>query len=178
MLCKKVHHVAYRCRDAEETVKFYRDVLGLKFTLVMGADNVPSTGTYSPHIHVFFQIEDGSHIAFFECPKDGGNMKDMEMPDWIQHFAFEVESVDALKAAKHYLEAKGLDVLGISDHRGVISSIYFFDPSGHRLELAVTTLTDEKEFARHGRDAPKLLAQWSKTHDWSAGLPAEVHLPN
>lgn len=174
MLCKKLHHAAYRCRDAAETVDFYTSVLGLKFTHVMGADHVPSTGRYSPHIHVFFQMEDGSNIAFFECPQDPGNMKDMEMPDWIQHFAFEVESMETLEAAKRNLEQKGLDIVGITDHEGVMSSIYFFDPSGHRLELAVQTLNDMDEIARHERDAPKLLAIWNKTHDWSAGLPAEM----
>src|SRR5262245_16308293 len=176
MLCKKLHHAAYRCRDAAETVKFYTEVLGLRFTHVMGADHVPSTREYSPHIHVFLQMADGIHIAFFECPKDAGNMRDMEMPGWIQHFAFEVESLEALEKAKKELEAKGVDVLGITDHEGVISSMYFFDPSGHRLELAAQTLTDKEKLAWHEREAPKLLAIWSKTRDWSAGLPASMQL--
>lgn len=171
MLCKKLHHAAYRCRDAVETVKFYTEVLGLKFTHVMGADHVPSTKAYSPHIHIFFQLEDGSHIAFFECPKDPGNMKDMEMPDWIQHFAFEVQSMEILENAKDALNEKGIEVLGVTDHMGVISSVYFFDPSGHRLELAVQTLTDPEEIARHAREAPELLARWNKSRDWSAGEP-------
>ena len=88
MLCKGLHHAAFRCRDARETVDFYTEVLGLKFIHAMGEDHVPSTGKYSPHIHVFLEMEDGSSIAFFECPKDPGNMKDPESPDWIQHFAF------------------------------------------------------------------------------------------
>jgi hypothetical protein len=46
---------------------------------------------YSPHIHIFLEMEDGSSIGFFEVPKDPGNMKDLTSPDWIQHFAFEVE---------------------------------------------------------------------------------------
>ena len=107
MLCKKLHHAAYRCRDAAETVRFYTEVLGLKFTHVMGDDHVPSTKEYSPHIHIFFQLEDGSHIAFFECPKSAGNMKDLEMPEWIQHFAFEVENLEVLRKAKKNIEIKG-----------------------------------------------------------------------
>ncbi|MCO4834740.1 MAG: VOC family protein, partial [Acidimicrobiaceae bacterium] len=27
---QKLNHVAYRCRDAGETMQFYRDVLGMK----------------------------------------------------------------------------------------------------------------------------------------------------
>ena len=92
MLCKRLHHAAYRCLDAKETVRFYTEILGLKFSHAMGEDHVPSTGLYSPHIHIFFQMEDGSCIAFFECPNDPGSIKDMTSPDWIQHFAFKVES--------------------------------------------------------------------------------------
>jgi len=166
MLCKKMHHVAYRCKDARETVEFYTKVLGLKFAHVMGQDHVPSTGAYSPHIHIFFELEDGSNIAFFEAPKDKGNIKDLDMPDWIQHFAFEVESLEALMQAKRDLEAWGLAVVGPTNHDDFIRSIYFFDPSGHRLELTVRTHTPE-QLARYEREAPLALAVWDQTHDWS-----------
>ena len=60
MLCKKLHHAAFRCKDAKATVEFYTKVLGLKFAHAMGEDHVPSTGVYSPHIHIFFEMEDGA----------------------------------------------------------------------------------------------------------------------
>ena len=44
----KLHHFAYRCRNAEETRAFYEDVLGLPLAHVIQADHVPSTGEYSP----------------------------------------------------------------------------------------------------------------------------------
>jgi len=165
MLIKKLNHAAFRCKDAAETVKFYTEVLGLKFSHALGNDYVPSTRQYSPHIHIFFEMEDGSSIAFFECPKDPGNVKDMESPDWIQHFAFEVESPDALMEGKRRLESKGVDVLGPVDH-GFLRSIYFFDPSGHRLEFTAWTC-DKAEYARFEKNAPKVLELWNKTHDWS-----------
>ena len=117
MLCKKLHHAAFRCKDARETVEFYTKVLGLKFAHAMGEDHVPSTGKYSPHVHVFLEMEDGSSIAFFECPNDPGHVKDMESPDWIQHFAFEVESLDALLKAKADMEAKGVACSPIHEER-------------------------------------------------------------
>ena len=40
MLCKKLHHAAFRCKDAAQTVQFYTEVLGLKFTHAMGEDHV------------------------------------------------------------------------------------------------------------------------------------------
>jgi catechol 2,3-dioxygenase-like lactoylglutathione lyase family enzyme len=166
MLCKKLHHAAFRCRDAAQTTAFYTEVLGLTFAHAMGEDHVPSTGKYSPHVHIFFEMEDGSNIAFFECPKDPGNMKDMESPDWIQHFAFEVENVEALLAAKARLEARGLEVVGPTNHDDIMLSIYFFDPSGHRLELTVRTCDPAR--AKHFiEDAPRTLDIWNKTHDWS-----------
>jgi catechol 2,3-dioxygenase-like lactoylglutathione lyase family enzyme len=166
VLCKKLHHAAFRCKDARATVDFYTNVLGLKFAHAMGEDHVPSTGHYSPHIHIFLEMEDGSSIAFFEVPKDPGNVKDMESPDWIQHFAFEVADVDTLMQAKRRLEAHGLKVVGPTNHDDFILSIYFFDPSGHRLEL--TTRTSEPERAGEFADeAPKVLALWEETHDWS-----------
>jgi hypothetical protein len=132
----------------------------------MGEDHVPSTGMYSPHIHIFFQMEDGSCIAFFECPKDPGNIKDMESPDWIQHFAFKVESMDILLKAKEELIAKGIEVLGPTNHDDFISSIYFFDPSGHRLELTADTC-DAAMYPIFEAEAPQVLELWNETHDWS-----------
>jgi glyoxylase I family protein len=166
MLCKKLHHAAYRCRDARETADFYTQLLDLKLSHIVGGDHVPSTGLYSPHAHLFFEMEDGSSIAFFECPKDPGHVKDMESPDWIQHFAFEVESEAVLREAKVRLEAAGISVVGPTDH-GFLLSIYFFDPSGHRLELTVRTEQDAAVLQRFEAEAPELLALWEQTHDWS-----------
>ena len=166
MLCKKLHHAAFRCKDARATVEFYTKVLGLRFSHAMGEDHVPSTGSYSPHLHIFFDMEDGSKIAFFEVPKDPGNIKDLESPDWIQHFAFEVDSVAALLQAKQDLEARGLQVVGPTNHDDFIESIYFFDPSGHRLELTANTCAPER-LLDFEREAPAVLELWEKTHDWS-----------
>lgn len=166
MLCKKLHHAAFRCANARETVDFYTNVLGLKFSHAMGEDTVPSTGLYNPHIHIFFEMEDGSSIAFFEVPSAPGNVKDMESPDWIQHFAFEVESLDVLMKAKDDLIAKGIDIVGPTNHDDFIMSIYFFDPSGHRLELTARTCPPERH-REFEEEAPQVLALWEKTGDWS-----------
>ena len=167
MLCKKLHHAAYRCKDARATATFYTEVLGLKFSHAMGEDHVPSTGLYSPHVHIFFEMEDGSSIAFFECPRDPGEVKDLASPDWIQHFAFEVADLETLLRAKADLQARGLDVVGPTNHDDFISSIYFFDPSGHRLELTTRTCRDPQRLQGFADEAPAVLALWEQTHDWS-----------
>ena len=123
----KLHHFAYRCRNAEETRAFYEDVLGLKLAHVIGADTVPSTGEYSPYFHIFFELGDGSYVAFFDLGDDKATIPDPETPSWVNHLALEVSSEDKLKAAKVRLESAGVEVLGITDH-GFVKSIYFLIP--------------------------------------------------
>jgi len=168
MLCKGLHHAAFRCKDARETVDFYTEVLGLKFIHAMGEDHVPSTGAYSPHIHIFLEMEDGSCIAFFELPHDKGEPsgRDPETPDWVQHFAFRVKDEETLLKAKAKLEERGLEVISPVNHDDFLLSIYFFDPSGHRLELGVNISTPERD-AMFKREAMSVLELWEKTHDWS-----------
>lgn len=158
---KGIHHVAYRCRDAKETVAFYRDVLGMDFTIAFAEDHVPSTGAYDPYMHVFLDAGNDNVLAFFELPAQQPMGRDDNTPAWVQHIAFRVASVDALTAAKARAERYGLDVIGPTDH-GVFKSIYFFDPNGHRIELAADTGTDA-ELAELRRVAPDMLDEWSRT---------------
>ena len=158
---KGIHHVAYRCRDAKETVAFYRDIFGMEYTTAFAEDYVPSTGEYDPYMHVFLDAGNGNVLAFFELPQQKPMGRDENTPSWVQHIAFKVDSVDDLDAAKARAEARGLDVVGPTDH-GIFKSIYFFDPNGHRLELAVDTGTPE-ELAELKRVAPLMLEEWSRT---------------
>jgi len=132
---KGLHHVAWRCRDAEETRAFYEDVLGLPLAHVIKADHVPSTGEYCPYVHIFFELADGSFIAFFDLGDDEASVPSPNTPAWVQHISFEVPSEAELLAAKTRLQEGGVEVLGVTDHH-FIQSIYFFDPNGIRLELS------------------------------------------
>jgi len=162
-MLKKLHHVAYRCADAQKTVDFYTRMLGLKFAHALSNDRVPSTQAWSPHLHIFFEMEDGSYIAFFEVPCSPAAQKDPNTPDWVQHLALEVESENVLLDTKKKLEAAGVKVVGITDH-GFCESIYFFDPSGHRLEMTIRTNSDEerKHFAE---EAGAVLKTWQRRKD-------------
>src|SRR5258708_2430444 len=115
-MLKKLHHVAYRCADAQKTVDFYTRMLGLKFAHALSNDRVPSTQAWSPHLHIFFEMEDGSYIAFFEVPCSPAAQKDPNTPDWVQHLALEVESEQILLDTKKKLEAAGVKVVGVTDH--------------------------------------------------------------
>ena len=156
-----VHHVAYRCRDAKETVEFYERTLGMKYTTAFAEDHVPSTGAYDPYMHIFLDAGNNNVLAFFELPNQPEMGRDEKTPAWVQHIAFRVGSVDALLAAKEHLEQCGLDVLGPT-HHGVFKSIYFFDPNGHRLELAADIGTPE-QYEELQRVARPMLEEWSET---------------
>lgn len=154
-----LHHFAWRCRDAEETRHFYEDILGLPLVHVIRADRVPSTGEDCPYAHVFFALGDGSSIAFFDLGDGQGAMPSANTPAWVNHLALRVASTQALAAAKHKLLAAGVAVVGPTDH-GFVSSIYFFDPNGLRLEL--TTPIGEPDFhARARAEAHAACAAWA-----------------
>ena len=156
-----VHHAAYRCKDAKETVEFYHDVLGMDFQLAIAEDHVPSTGAYDPYMHIFLDAGNGNVLAFFELPEQPDMDRDHNTPQWVQHIAFKVATMDDLLNAKTRAEAHGLNVIGPTNH-GIFRSIYFFDPNGHRLELACNTGTPE-QMAELKRVAPEMLEEWSRT---------------
>lgn len=158
---KRIHHVAYRCNDAKETVEWYSRVLGMTYTTAFAEDKVPSTGEDDPYMHVFLDCGGGNVLAFFELPTQQPMGRDPNTPAWVQHLAFEVEDEAALLAAKAHVEAQGIDVLGPTFH-GVFRSIYFFDPNGHRVELACNIGTEE-QYAELRRVAPLMLEEWSRT---------------
>ena len=124
---KQIHHVAYRCKDAKETVEFYRDVLNMDFILAISEDRVPSTKEPDPYMHLFMDAGNGNILAFFEIPNSPPMGRDPNTPDWVQHIAFELESEEELLAAKAELEGKGLEVVGPTNHE-IIKSIYFLRP--------------------------------------------------
>jgi len=158
---KQIHHVAYRCNDAKETVAFYKDFLNMDFLVAIAEDLVPSTKEPDPYMHVFLDAGQGNILAFFELPTKPAMGRDPNTPKWVQHIAFEVEDRDALIAAKNELEEKGLDVIGITNH-GIIHSIYFFDPNGHRLELTYRSGTAE-QMEQLKQVAPVMIEEWSVT---------------
>jgi catechol-2,3-dioxygenase len=112
-------------------------------------------------MHVFLECGGGNVLAFFELPNQPEMGRDPNTPAWVQHIAFEVASEADLLAAKAHLEGLGIDVLGPTWH-GIFKSIYFFDPNGHRLELACNIGTAEQH-AELKAVAPAMLAEWAQT---------------
>lgn len=157
----QIHHVAYRCRDAKETVEWYKKHLNMDLLVCIAEDRVPSTKEPDPYMHVFLDAGHGNILAFFEITGSPPMDRDQNTPKWVQHIAFQVKDSAALVAAKAELEVLGLDVIGVTEH-GIIRSIYFFDPNGHRVEL--TCVTSSAEQMRSLKEiAPAMLEEWSRT---------------
>lgn len=161
MKIKQIHHVAYRCKDAKETVEWYVKHLNMNFVLAIAEDEVPSTKAPDPYMHVFLDAGQGNILAFFELPTQPDMGRDTNTPAWVQHLALEVASMDELLAAKERLVAAGIEVLGPVNHT-IFKSIYFFDPNGHRLELAANTGTPAM-MQRLDDVKWEMLEEWSQT---------------
>ena len=161
MKLQGVHHVAYRCRNAKETVEWYGKHLDMGFVLAIAENQVPSTKEPDPYMHVFLDAGGGNILAFFELPNSEPMGRDPNTPVWVQHLALRVGSLDELLAIKARLEADGIEVLGPTNHT-LFRSIYFFDPNGHRIELAADTGRADL-LARLDEVKQAMLDEWDQT---------------
>ncbi len=129
-MIKGLHHNAYRCRNSEETRKFYEDFLGLPLVEAFPIGET-KTGRETKALHTFYQMDDGSHLAFFEVPDMEFDFK--EQHDYDLHIALQVSYDDMMQMfekGKNF----GIETRGVADH-GFIESIYFRDPNGYVIEL-------------------------------------------
>jgi catechol-2,3-dioxygenase len=142
-------------------VDWYVKNLNMDFVLAIAEDLVPSTKAPDPYMHIFLDAGGGNVLAFFELPNSPEMGRDTNTPEWVQHIAFQVDSVQDLEEAKARLQANGVDVIGPTNHT-IFKSIYFFDPNGHRLELAADVGTPEM-YQKLDECKWDMLEEWTKT---------------
>ena len=154
-MIKGLHHNAYRCRDSEETRKFYEEFLGLPLvgSLAIGETK---TGRETDVLHTFFRMDDGSCLAFFEAPDQPFEFK--EQHDFDLHIALEV-SAEALQEMFEKGKAEGIDTRGVADH-GFVHSIYFRDPNGYVIELTAKTPDHDSFLDPKTNGAREILDRW------------------
>lgn len=152
---KGLHHAAYRCRDSHATRAFYEEFLGLPLA---GALKITETKTGRPTevLHTFYQLADGSHLAFFDAPDQPFEFKSQH--DFDLHIALEVEP-EHLQSMRQKGERLGMETRGISDHE-FIDSIYFRDPNGYVVELCARKPSHDQHLTRDNAQARALLASW------------------
>jgi len=154
-----VYHFAFPCRDAEETRAFYEDLLGLPLAHTMQMSGIPGTDEKVDYAHFFFEMGDGSYIAFFDFGK-----REMPAPTpKMQHLAIKVDTVDDVMTFKKRLEDAGVEVIGPVDH-DFITSFYFKDPNGLQLELTART-HKEGFLEKVGAEARGLFGKWTDYRD-------------
>ena len=133
-----VHHTAFPTWKPKSTVRFYRDILGLKVRHAItakgwGQDNHPD------FLHFFFDAGNGSTIAFFYYigteprPDLTGPRGFLGM---ARHTAWAAETPEELTAWRDRLRAHGVQVSEEIEHE-TIRSIYFRDPNGYALEITL-----------------------------------------
>jgi len=156
-MIRKLHHAAYRCRDSEETRRFYEEFLGLPLAGTLEIRET-KTGRATNVLHTFYRLDDGSHLAFFEAPDQPFEFKAQH--DYDLHIALEV-GADDLSRMLAKGKAAGMEVRGVSDH-GFIHSIYFRDPNGYVVELCAKTPGHDAAMDPARNRAREMLDQWTQ----------------
>ena len=157
MAIKGLHHSAYRCRDSEETRKFYEDFLGLPLSHTLEIQET-KTGRKTDTLHTFYEMGDGSCLAFFEAPDMPFTFK--KQKDFDLHIALEVDPETLERMFAKGKKAR-IETRGISDHR-FIRSIYFRDPNGYVIELTAKVPGVLPEHDVLVKDAHAKLGKWQK----------------
>ena len=151
-MIRRLHHAAYRCRDSEETRRFYEDFLGLPLVHAFPIETTKS-GRSANVLHSFYEMDDRSCIAFFEAPHEPFEFKDQH--DFDLHIALEVDD-ETLERMLARGRREGRETRGISDH-GFCRSIYFRDPNGYVVELAAPVAGSETPTRA---EAGRALSRW------------------
>ena len=154
-MIRKLHHSAYRCRDSEETRRFYEDFLGLRLAGALQISET-KTGRETSVLHTFYELDDGSYIAFFEDPETPFDFKPQR--DYDLHIALEVDP-PVLQPMLEKGQAAGIETRGISDHR-FIHSIYFRDPNGYVVELTAKMPNHAQAMNPARNEAHAILDRW------------------
>ena len=157
-MIKGLHHNAYRCRDSEATRCFYEGFLGLPLAGSLEIGETKS-GRQTATLHTFYQLGDGSYLAFFEAPDMAFEFKPQH--DFDLHIALEVD-MQTLHDMLAKGRAAGIETRGISDH-GFIHSIYFRDPNGYVIELTAKTPDHANAMDPARNSAREILDRWTAT---------------
>ena len=156
-----IHHQAFLCRDAEQTRWFYEDIMGFKLVAALDFESSPGSGEPLEYMHLFFEMGNGDHIAFFDIPDDVDEEKFGYTSGFDQHTAFEVNTLEELESWKKHLNDKLGWASDPIDH-DFVHSIYFYDPNGLALEITCRDENYEKIMKEDQRKAHNNLKLWTE----------------
>ncbi|HEX9860989.1 MAG TPA: VOC family protein [Nitrospirota bacterium] len=131
MKFKGLNHLAFATGDMDMTVRYWRDLLGMR---LVGSHGGPGRRQY------FFELSETEFVSFFEWPgvvraANKRHGQPVEGPFIFDHVSFGVGGMDELWALADQLVEAGFSCSNMIDH-GFIRSIYTFDPNGIPLEFS------------------------------------------
>jgi catechol 2,3-dioxygenase-like lactoylglutathione lyase family enzyme len=158
------HHLAFIADRIAETHRFWTELFGLRFSWAVTNLHVPSTGLYSPHMHVFYELGRNGNVAYFAIDRTtldpGPNWSDLEP----RYCALQAPSFDEVARWRDHLAVNGVAVEEERDPDGHLV-LAFRDPEGLRWKLTGPVAAHTPERAER---AAATLAQWvarrSPTH--------------
>lgn len=129
---QEIGHLVLNVTDVERSTRFYRDVVGFQ------------VARYRPDGSGAFLTCGVIHhnLALFKAP--AGAQPYQKGHVGLNHFAFKVDSYQALQEAHTRLVQAGATIDHIVDH-GMTRSVYFLDPDGIEMELFCNTFDTEEE---------------------------------
>ncbi|MFM0150896.1 VOC family protein, partial [Paraburkholderia sp. RL18-085-BIA-A] len=157
---RMLHHNAYRCRSAEETRHFYEDILEMPLVAALFEPLNAVTHEPDPYVHLYFELADGSCLAFFDYPglfRRENTTFDENNP-YMQHIALQVDGEEQIEYYKERLSRHDVEYFEL-DH-GYCHSIYFSDPNGMRVEFTSNVAVTEQFFADAAHTAHDDLKRW------------------
>ncbi len=142
VMTRGVHHLALTTDDMKATTEFYVNVLGMPLVHAMKVPAGLGTGPnnrgnppYEEIRHYFFDMGNDGLLAFFEIPKGAEPQSNRNAIGGMQHCAF-VVTPDRFREIEERLKRHGIDYNGPIPQLPGLLGIYFYDPSGIRLEFA------------------------------------------
>jgi catechol 2,3-dioxygenase-like lactoylglutathione lyase family enzyme len=145
----RLNHAVLYVRDVEESVAFYRDVLGFRRVDMTpdgfaGAAFLQAPGSTNDHDLGLFEIGEAAGASLAGRATVG-----------LYHLAWELETLDDLEAVAQKLSAAGA-LVGASDH-GTTKSLYGRDPNG--LEFEIVWIIPADLLDDDARDARKRIGR-------------------
>lgn len=157
----KLHHNAYVCTDMEAVRQFYEEVIGFPLVATW-AEQTDLFGKVRTYMHCFFDIGDGSALAFFQFadPDDHAEFGPELQPSGFRHLAMKVDQ-ETQDGIRDRLAAAGITEpqTYILNH-GYCYSLYVFDPSGLLVEFTVDCDDMDQINVDKKKTAHEDLAKW------------------
>jgi len=159
----KLDHHAFMARDMGKTREFYEDLLELPLIGTWIERVNPVTGQPDNYVHTFFELNDGSCLAFFQFKSEAASIEQSvnkfeRINPFSHHIALTVDGKETVLRFKKKLVDAGVEVFE-TDH-GYCYSIYFHDPNGMQVELTTHVPVTDEMMSEAAKEAHATLDQW------------------